>query len=393
VNPQFSAASSAPAIVQIQTISADAQQVRIQDGLRIPGGSQRITFGYAGLSLSLPERVRFRYQLEGFDHGWSVPVSSREVSYTNLGPREYRFRVIASNPDGEWNGSESTIAFQIAPLIWQTWWFRLAAVLAVAFAIATMYRLRLLQMTRSLNLRFEERLAERTRIAQELHDTLLQGFLSASMQLHVATDRLPEDSAVRPSMNRVLVLMGRVIEEGRNAVRGLRASDREAEDLTLVFARIQEETVGVAEHCDFRVVVEGEPRVLHPVIRDEVHRIGREALVNAFRHSRAKNIEIELTYVPNRFRMSVRDNGCGIDPSVLRSGRAGHWGLSGMRERAERIGAHFHVRSSATAGTEVELAVPGSIAFPGQAPKGLKRLLLRHYTRKNQPSNEIGGRK
>jgi signal transduction histidine kinase len=319
--------------------------------------------------------------LEGFDHGWSAPVATREAIYTNLGPGGYRFRVIASNPDGAWNNAESTIAFQIAPLIWQTWWFRLAAVLAVASIVAAMYRLRLLQMTRRLNVRFEERLAERTRIAQELHDTLLQGFLSASMQLHVATDRLPEDSAVKPSLTRVLDLMGRVIEEGRNAVRGLRTTHKETEDLAQVFARTQEEAAGFLDQCDFRVIVDGEPRTLHPVIRDEVHRIGREALLNAFRHSKATSVEIEMAYAPNRFRMSVRDNGCGIDPGVLRSGRAGHWGLSGMRERAERIGAHFHVRSSSTAGTEVELAIRGPVAFPVQASNGLLARLRRQYAR------------
>jgi len=222
--------------------------------------------------------------------------------------------------------------------------------------------LRLLALTKRLNFRFEERLAERTRIAQELHDTLLQGFLSASMQLHVADDQLPADSKAKPLVGRVLELMDRVIEEGRNAVRGLRLSSGESEDLEQAFSGIREE-LAVAQGSAFRVLIEGETRVLHPVIREEVYRIGREALVNAFRHSRASNIELELEYASTYLRLLVRDNGSGIDPQVVRQGREGHWGLSGMRERAERIGAKFRVLSGASIGTEIELSVPGHIAF------------------------------
>ena len=228
-------------------------------------------------------------------------------------------------------------------------------------------------MTQRINLRFQERLAERTRIAQELHDTLLQGFLSASMQVHVAADRLPDDSSVKPILTRALELMGQVIEEGRNAVRGLRSSRSASLDLEQAFSRIQQEfATGEPPRDDigFRVIVDGERRPLHPILRDEVYRIGREALMNAFRHAHAKNIEMELRYSSNRFRILVRDDGCGIDPNVLRTGRDGHWGLSGMRERADRIGAQFHVLSNVSAGTEIELSVPGSVAFQDQTSNG-----------------------
>jgi hypothetical protein len=190
-------ATSAPAIVHIQTISADGMPVPLEGPVRIPANRQRITFDFTGLSLSVPQRVRFKYRLDNFDHGWSPPVATREAHYTNLGPGQYRFHVIASNPDGVWNSAEAGIAFEIQPAFWQTWWFRVSIVLACALAILALYRLRLRGLTRQLNVRFEERLAERTRIAQELHDTLLQGFLSASMQLHVAVDRLPADSAAK----------------------------------------------------------------------------------------------------------------------------------------------------------------------------------------------------
>jgi signal transduction histidine kinase len=334
----------------------------LRRSVKIPAGRQRITLGYAGLSLSVPERVRFRYSLDSFDRGWSEPTAAREAVYTNLGPGPYRFRVVASNADGIWNSDAATIDFEIEPVFWQTWWFRLSALLACILGTLVLYRLRVHQVAKGLNLRFEERLAERTRIAQELHDTLLQGFLSASMQLHVAVDRLPEDSPTKPPLSHILQLMGRVIEEGRNAVRGLRSSPSGSHDLEQAFSLIRQE-LAIEGEIDFRVIVEGRPQPLHPIIRDEVYRIGREAVVNAFRHSGAARIEVEVEYAVKQFRVLVRDNGRGMDSQVLQAGREGHWGLPGMRERAETIGARLHVWSSAISGTEVELSVPGHIAF------------------------------
>ncbi|HWY69178.1 MAG TPA: histidine kinase [Terriglobales bacterium] len=210
--------------------------------------------------------------------------------------------------------------------------------------------------------RLEERLAERTRIAQDLHDTVLQGIFSAAMQLHVAVDELPANSPAKLRLSRVLELMRHLMEEGRNVVRGLRFSNSDSDDLGQAFFRIPQD-LGIEVQIDFRVIVLGSTRKLHPLIRDEVYRIGRELLVNAFRHSRASWIELELEYAPKRFRMVVRDDGCGIDPQVLHEGREGHWGLLGMREQAKRIGARLRVWSRAAAGTEVELSVPNSIAF------------------------------
>ena len=363
VDPARLRAASVPALVQIEAVSADGNPVDVRKAPRIPAARQRITFSYAGLSLSVPERVRFRYRLDGFDHDWSPPITAREAVYTNLSPGPYRFRVIASNSDGVWNSVEAMIGFEIEPAFWQTWWFRLSCVLAFGLAALALYRFRLRQVGRQLNVLFEERLAERTRIAQELHDTLLQGFLSASMQLDVAVDHLPEDSAAKPRISRVLQLMRQVIEEGRNAVRGLRSSDSgDSLDLEQSFSRIKRE-LAVQDGIAFRVVAEGRRRPLHPVVRDEVYRIGREAVVNAFRHAQAKTIEVEVEYVAGHLRLLIRDDGCGIDSQVLRSGRDGHWGLSGMRERAERIGGRLKVWSREGMGTEVELSVPGDIAF------------------------------
>jgi signal transduction histidine kinase/ligand-binding sensor domain-containing protein len=362
VDPRHLSENSAAAIAHVEMISADGSPIGIGDTIHVPASNKRITFSYTGLSLAVPERVRFRYFLEGFDRNWSEPTAAREAVYTNLGPGSYRFRVVASNSDGMWNGSETALPIEVAPALWQTWWFRSSIVLIIGLAVFMFFRLRVLGLTKQMNMRFEERLAERTRIAQELHDTLLQGFLSASMQLHVADDHLAADSPAKPLVGRVLELMGSVIDEGRNAVRGLRLPYRESEDLEQALAGIQQE-LGVAQGTGFHVVAEGVARPLRPAIREEVYRVGREALVNAFRHSRASSVEVELEYAPSHLRLLVRDNGSGIDPEVVRAGREGHWGLSGMRERAERVGGRLRVMSSASAGTEIELSVPSHIAY------------------------------
>src|SRR5229473_229902 len=362
VDPSHLTGNSAPAIAHVETIYADGSPINTGGLVHVPASPKRITFSYTGLSLAVPERVRFRYFLDGFDRNWSEPTAAREAVYTNLSPGSYRFRVIASNSDGMWNGSETTLPFEVDPALWQTWWFRLSGILIIGLAVLMFFRLRVLRLTKQMNMRFEERLAERTRIAQELHDTLLQGFLSASMQLHVADDHLAADSPAKPFVGRVLELMGHVIEEGRNAVQGLRLPNRHSEDLEQAFARIQQE-LDVAGGTCFRVVAEGVARPLRPMVREEVYRIGREALANAFHHSRARDVEVELEYAPTYLRLLVRDNGSGIDPQVVRAGREGHWGLSVMRERAERIGARFRVLSGASSGTEIELSIPGHIAF------------------------------
>lgn len=260
------------------------------------------------------------------------------------------------------NGVVAVAIVEGRPPFWRTWWFRLSLALAGIVALLALYFWRIHALRTQLTLRFEERLAERTRIAQDLHDTLLQGLVSASMQLHVANDHLAPDSPAKPLVGRVMELMGQVIEEGRDAVRGLRSTSGNADDLETAFSRAGQEFANERVK-DVRVIVEGTPRQLHPIIRDEAYRIGREALANAFRHSQANKIELEIDYSSKHLRVLVRDDGAGIDPEVLHSGRDGHWGLAGMRERAENIGARLKVWSRANAGTEVELVIPSQVAF------------------------------
>ena len=343
--------------------------------LTLPARTESLEIDYTALSLAIPERVLFRYKLDGVDNDWQSVGTRREAYYTKLRPGPYKFHVIACNNDGVWNEAGATLDLNVSPAWFQTSWFFLLCVAGGAGLISAVYRFRVRQIAAGINARFDERLAERTRIAQELHDTLLQGFLSASMQVHVAADRLPPDSQAKPMLTRALELMSQVIEEGRNALRGLRLSDCVSLDLEQAFAAAERELQSNKnarneneKEVVFRVIAEGQRRALHPLLRDEVYRIGREALGNAFRHARASRIDVELKYGPKQFRLVVRDDGCGIAPGILQEGRDGHWGLSGMRERADRIGGRLHVFSRASAGTEVELTVPGRIAFQDQPP-------------------------
>jgi signal transduction histidine kinase len=353
---------SFPVTVRIESMSAGGSQVNAQNPIRIPSGIQSITLNYGSNNLAAPERIRFRYKLDGSDQGWSDTVASRQVVYKNLGPGTYLFRIVASNSVGLWNGPETSVPFVIEPAFWQTWWFQLACLAGCCLTIVAIYRLRIHRLTKRLHVGFQERLAERTRIARELHDTLLQGVLSASLQLDVAEDQLPEDSPTKPLLKRILQLMGAVTEEGRNALRGLRTTESGNQSLETAFSRLRQE-FPLDGKTDFRVIVDSVPRPLRPLIRDEVYRIGREALLNAFMHAHANRIEVEVEYASRHLRVLVRDDGRGIDPQVLHSGLEGHWGLVGIRERSKRIGANLRLRSRIGAGTEVDLTVPGLIAF------------------------------
>jgi len=206
------------------------------------------------------------------------------------------------------------------------------------------------------------RLEERTRIARDLHDTLLQTFLGASMQLGAAVDALPQESPVKPRLDQVLEIMSQGIEEGRSTIQGLRSYDSSTLDLVVALSGVQRE-LPVPPDIDFHVSVTGRQQPLNPSIREEMYRIGREALLNAFCHSQAKLVECELEYADQALQMRVRDNGIGIDPQVLLEGRAGHFGFLGMRERAARIGGVLNISSSSDGGTEVQLSIPNGLAF------------------------------
>jgi signal transduction histidine kinase/ligand-binding sensor domain-containing protein len=353
--------SIAPPVV-VEQIIADRKKYAVSEKLQLPARTRDIEIDYTGLSLVVPEKVRFRYKLEGRDADWQDPENRRRAFYSDLPPGNYRFHVIASNNDGVWNEQGATTRFTILPAFFQTTWFQLLSVLAGAGVLWLLYALRVRRLATSIQARFDDRLEERERIARDLHDTLLQGIFSASIHFDVANNRLPSDSPAKPSVQRGMELLTQVSKEGRNTLLALRRAASSQSDLEEALSRLRGE-FSLPANIDYRLITEGESELLRPLIRDEVYLIVREAVINAFRHSKASAIEVKVGYISRNLRVSVRDNGCGIDEELLKSGREGHWGLTNMRERAERIGGRFKVLSRAKAGTVVRLWIPGKLAF------------------------------
>lgn len=354
------------ALPHIEGITADNNPANLAALVKIPPSPRRIAFEYTGLSLAAPERVRFRYFLEGFDSSWSQPVTSREAVYTNLGPGSYRFRLVASNSEGLWNGPETAIPLNVAPAYYQTHWFRLSGVAAFLGMLAAAYQLRLRQVARQFNMRMEERVNERTRIARDLHDTLLQSFQGLLMKFHGVTYQLPECEG-KKNLESVIEEARQAVVEGRDAVHGLRSTTIIANDLARAISEFGENlwTDHSDETCpSFCIEVEGKSRDLVPVLRDEVHRIACEALRNVFKHAIAKRVEVQIKYGMMHLRVRVRDDGKGIDPKVLGAGaKAGHFGMPGMHERTKLIGGRLSISSEVDRGTEVELTIPASVAY------------------------------
>jgi len=393
IDPGHLGENQVPPPVLVEQVIADQKKYSLPAELRIPALTRNIEIDYTALSFVVPEKVRFRYKLEGHDAEWQDAQMRRQAFYNDLRPGKYRFHVIACNNDGVWNEAGATINFSVLPAFFQTGWFWALCGVTGTGALWWMYTRRVRQLAAQMQVRLEERLEEREAIARDLHDTLLQGFSSAGIQLDVANDRLLADSPAKPIVERVIELMNQVSEEGRNTIRSLRSPLRAAHDLERSLSEIRNEFPG-AEKVNFSVVVEGLPRILNPIVWDEVYRLGREAIVNAFRHSSAGKIEVEIEYTRRSLLVAVRDDGCGIDPQVLQSGRDGHWGLSGMRERAEKVGAKLLVLSRPGAGTEVELSIPGSVAFETASTDGRTKWFGGLFRKKssqkkngNKPSN------
>jgi ligand-binding sensor domain-containing protein/signal transduction histidine kinase len=357
---------SVPALPHIEALTADSNPINLAGTVRIPPFPRRITFEYTGLSLAVPGRIRFRYFLEGFDSGWSQPVAAREAVYTNLGPGSYRLRLVASNSEELWNGAGTFLDFSIAPAYYQTNWFRALCGVAFLMLLWAFYQFRLRQLHQQFAIGLEASVSERIRIARELHDTLLQSFQGLLLRFQAASNLLPtRPDDAKKRLDTAIDQASQAIAEGRDAIQGLRSSTLVTNDLALALRTLGEELLAGSTNPQLPVIdvdVEGEARGLIPIVRDEVYRISAEALRNAFRHAQAKRIETEIRYGEDEFRVRIRDDGKGIGTEI--SGRgAGHFGLSGMRERAKVIGANLEVWSSLDSGAEVQLTVPSSAAY------------------------------
>jgi signal transduction histidine kinase/ligand-binding sensor domain-containing protein len=348
--------------IHIEKVVADRKTYPAQQGLRLPARTKNLQIDYTATSLSIPERVRFRYKLDGKDDDWQEPGTRREAFYDNLPPGPYRFHVLACNESGLWNDAGTTWNFSIAPAWFQTAWFRSSAVAGTLLTFWLLYRLRLRQIAMAMTARFEERVAERSRLAGELHDTVLQSVQAVKMIAdNVRLEHGDDPARLREAIDRISEWLAQATTEARTALNALRTSTVQRNDLGEAFERTAE-TFGLNTQMSFVLSIDGEPKDLHPIVRDEIYRIGNEAIRNAHLHSKASRLEVNLSY-RHDFILRVRDNGDGIDPNVATSGKPGHFGLPGMRERAERIHGTVRVMSRTGAGTEIELIVPGNAAF------------------------------
>jgi ligand-binding sensor domain-containing protein/signal transduction histidine kinase len=355
--------------VHIERIIADDKPYDLRPGMRLPANVRNLRIEYTALSLVAPEKIHFKYKLEGQNRNWHEVINERLAFYTNLPPRDYRFRVMASNNSGVWNETGDSLEFSIAPAYYQTTWFYASCVAAFLAMLWGLYRLRLYQIRREFNAQLDGRVDERLRVARDLHDTLLQSFQGLIPVFQTARNLLPGQSdRAAEVLDEGLHDAAEAIVEGRSAIQNLRGKPSVDRDLgSLLNAAGKElaqspEAEGSAPA--FRVVVEGPRLPLAPLLQDEIYRIGREVLRNAFRHARAGRIEAEIRYDRGMFRLRIRDDGKGIDSSVLKEGaRTGHWGLPGMHERAKRMGGRLKIWSEPGAGTEAELTVPARIAY------------------------------
>ncbi len=353
--------------------------------LRLPPLIRDLQIDYTALSFVAPEKVRFRYKLEGWESDWHDVGARRQAVYNNLPPGPYRFRVSACNNSGVCNEAGAFVDFSVAHMYYQTTWFRLSCMAAFLALLVAIYQLRLRQLARQFHIRLEERVSERTRIARDFHDTLLQSFQGVLLKFHAITYLFPDrPDEAKKTLESVIEQARQAIVEGRDAVQGLRASTVITNDLSRSIKALGEELAAdqsVQNSPDFLVTVDGEPRDLIPIVRDEVYRIAGEALRNAFKHAQAKRIEVEIRYEKRRLKLRIRDDGKGIDPKVLaEGGRDGHYGLAGMRERAKLVGGNLDIRSAIDSGTEAELAIPASVAYA--KPPVARRSMFRPSNRK-----------
>ena len=368
IDPSRVVVNTLPPPVHIEQITADHKSYDAKSGLRLPPLVRDLSIDYTALSLVAPEKVRFKYQLEGQDPDWREVVNNRKAQYSNLAPGNYRFRVIASNNSGVWNETGASLDFSIAPAYWQTGWFRALCVAAILALLWMLYRLRMRQLAHEFDVKLETRVEERTRIARELHDTLLQSFNGLLLRfrtVHALLSRSPDQA--RTILESAIDETRQALTEGRQAVQGLRPSAVETHELIEAIKTLTEELASDPTHsggAEVHLTVEGTPQKKRPLLRDEIYRIASEALRNAFRHAGASRIEVQLSYGEKSFELRVRDDGKGIDPKLLTAeGAAGHFGLRGMRERAQQIGGKLTVWSAPASGTEVVLSVPGALAY------------------------------
>lgn len=364
------------------------------DSLTLPYADNVFSFEFAALSYANSHKNRYRYRLEPFQRDWNEVGSKQPLAtYTNLDAGDYLFRVQGANSDGVWNEAGVSLRIVITPPWWETNWFR---ALCAGFVIALLwaaYELRLRQLRREFSMATEARVNERMRIARDLHDTMLQTFQAALIRMQAARNVLGRSAEkAADNLDDAITVAAKAVTEGRSAIQGLRTDSGGGADLAKLLAAAGQEMGqfrdGQANPPAFSLTVEGARRSLEPVLQDEVYRVGRELLRNAFQHAHASRIEVEIRYDSRHFRLHVRDDGTGIDPKILEAGGcAGHWGLRGMWERVDRFGGRLEFWSATGAGAEAVLTVPAERSYSAPHDRSVFSL-LRRKRKAHEPNQE-----
>ena len=352
IDPDSIKTNEQPPPVIVEQLIVDNESISLTQDLEIPPGKDKFEFRYAGLSFSAPEKVKFKYKLEGFDKDWVDAGTRREVSYTNIPPGRYTFQVIACNNDGVWNQTAASLHFLLQPHFYQTYWFYALCAALVAMMGWGLHRLRLKQV----EAKFSAVLAERNRIAREIHDTLAQGFVAISVQLETVTKMFsvsPDVAIKHLDQARILVRDG--VSEARRSVLDLRAQALEDGDLVKALSAIAKQ---LTVHTPIELRVSGTPRRLASAVEHNLLRIGQEAITNAVRHAQAGHIRVDLHFEDDSVQLRVKDDGRGFDAEAQLSAGGGHLGLIGMRERAEQIGGRLIIQSSPSQGAEIIVEAP-----------------------------------
>jgi signal transduction histidine kinase len=361
----------APPVV-IQSLVSGGLQHDAHERVSLTKGTRGVEIDYTALNYSHPDRLRFRYRLDGVEDSWVDVGTRRQAFYSNLGPGTYRFHVNVTDERGAWTESSAALEFVIPPTFVQSRVFLALCIACGLGIIALVYRFRVHQLTLRERLLAENRMRERTqereRIARELHDTLLQSNQALILQVHAIAKDLPRNEPTRDKLEEVLDRADEVMDEGRDRVAGLRNSEDRMEDLPVAIAALAKDLAhGAAE---FHLHVEGAKQPVRRQVADEVCSIVREALLNAFRHADAHLVEVRLIYSSEALRIVVRDDGRGIEASTLESGKvSGHWGLPGMKERAKQLDATLQIQSAPGRGTELELEMPARLAHERSASR------------------------
>jgi signal transduction histidine kinase len=357
VDPAHLSRNAIPPPVVIEQVLIDDQPVEAAGALVVSPGRSRFEFHYAGLSFIAPQKVHFRYRLEGFDRDWVDAGTRRTAYYTNLPPGNYRFRVLASNNDGVWNETGASLALRLRPRFYQTYWFYAVLLLSLALLVYCIYRWRL----RQAELRFAAVLSERGRIAREIHDGLAQGLVGISVQLELVNRLLSSSvDAARSQLEHARGLVKDSLAEARSSIWDLRSQAAETEDLATRLSRMAATATERSEpRIRVKSKVSGTYRPLPPKAETELLRIAQEAVNNAVRHAKPEHIAIELRFGARELHMTIQDDGCGFDgqPHPESSGPEGHFGLAGMRERAAQIGGSLAIDSAPGKGTQVSVSI------------------------------------